>query len=168
MPSSSVTPAHSAADFAGYTGHVARVLAFYAGLAPGHAAPEAVQVAGAFHDLGIWTARSWDYLAPSVRLARDHLTPRAGRTSPTRWSASSWSTTSSSRTAASFQETVETFRRADLVDLSLGAVRFGLPREAVRRVRATHPNAGFHRRLTEIGGRWALGHPAHPLPMVHW
>jgi predicted metal-dependent HD superfamily phosphohydrolase len=155
-------------DFAGYAGHVARVLAFYAGLAPGHEAPEAVQIAGAFHDLGIWTARSWDYLAPSVRLARDHLTA-AGREDladevvriilehhkllPYR---------------GELRETVETFRRADLADLSLGALRSGLSSAYVREVRAAHPNAGFHRRLTELGVRWAVDHPLRPLPMVHW
>ncbi len=155
-------------DYAGYAGHVARALAFYAGLAPGHEAPESVQIAGAFHDLGIWTARTWDYLAPSVRLARDHLTA-AGREDladevvriilehhkllPYR---------------GAFQDTVETFRRADLVDLSLGALRSSLPSAYVREVRAAHPNAGFHRRLTELGVRWALDHPLRPLPMAHW
>ena len=155
-------------DYAGYAGHVARVLAFYAGLAPGHEAPESVQIAGAFHDLGIWTARSWDYLAPSVRLARDHLTA-AGRDDltdevvriilehhkllPYR---------------GAFEDTVETFRRADLADLSLGALRSGLPPAYVHEVRAAHPNAGFHRRLTELGVHWALDHPLRPLPMVHW
>ena len=61
-------------DREGYTCHVARVLAFYRKIAHDHEAPEQVQIAGAFHDLGIWTARTFDYLAPSVRLARDYLT----------------------------------------------------------------------------------------------
>jgi hypothetical protein len=48
------------ADYAAYAGHVARVLGFNRARAPGYHAPEVVQVAGAFHDLGIWTARTWD------------------------------------------------------------------------------------------------------------
>jgi predicted metal-dependent HD superfamily phosphohydrolase len=138
-----------------YAGHVARVLAFYAGLAPGHEAPDAVQVAGAFHDLGIWTARSWDYLAPSVRLARDHLAAVGREDLADEVARIILEHHKLLPYRGVFQETVETFRRADLVDLSLGAIRFSLPREAVRSIRATHPNAGFHRRLTEIGGRWA-------------
>jgi hypothetical protein len=155
-------------DYAGYAGHVARVLAFYAGLAPGHEAPDAVQIAGAFHDLGIWTARSWDYLAPSVRLARDHLAATGREVLTDEVVRIILEHHKLLTYRGVFRETVETFRRADLVDLSLGAIRCGLSREAVRCVRAAHPNAGFHRRLTEIGGRWALGRPLRPLPMVHW
>jgi len=51
----------------------------------------------------------------------------------------------------------EAFRRADLVDLSLGTIRFGLPRSFVRGVRDAFPNAGFHASLArawpQAGGR---------------
>jgi hypothetical protein len=34
---------------------------------------EKVAVAAAFHDLGIWTDGTFDYLPPSIRLAREWL-----------------------------------------------------------------------------------------------
>src|SRR5437764_908640 len=45
----------------------------------------------------------------------------------------------------SFAPTVEPFRRADLVDVSLGLVRSSVARTRLRAVRAAFPNAGFHR-----------------------
>jgi hypothetical protein len=62
----------------------------------------------------------------------------------------------------------EAFRRADLVDLSLGRIRFGLPRPYVAQVRGAFPNAGFHRALAVISLRWLVAHPLRPLPMVRW
>lgn len=66
-----------------------------------------------------------------------------------------------------FAATVETFRRADLVDLSLGAIRSGLSREFVRSVRRALPNAGFHRRLVALSLRQFVRSPWRPLPMFH-
>lgn len=153
-------------DRAGYAGHVARVLAFYRGLAPDHEAPEQVQIAGAFHDLGIWTARTFDYLAPSVRLARDHLAAEGREELAPEVERIILEHHKLTPYRAQFCETVETFRRADLVDLSLGAIRSGLPCAFVREVRTLRPNAGFHRRLTRFAVHQAREHPLHPLPMV--
>jgi hypothetical protein len=63
---------------------------------------------------------------------------------------------------------VEAFRRADLTDLSFGRVRFGLPRSYVREVRAAFPAAGFHGRVLQLVGGWALTHPFRPFPMMRW
>ncbi len=110
-------------DYAGYAGHVARVLAFYRALAPDRQAPEQVQVAGAFHDLGIWTARTFDYLAPSVSLAREYLSAE-GREA---WTPEVETIILQHHKLTPYtgplRMTVETFRRADLTDLSLGLFR---------------------------------------------
>ena len=37
---------------------------------------EKIAVAGVFHDLGIWTNNTFDYIAPSVAIARKHLAAR--------------------------------------------------------------------------------------------
>ena len=65
-------------DFTAYRNHAYRVVNFCAALAPcADAALEKIALAAAFHDLGIWTARTFDYLAPSIELACDHLAVRA-------------------------------------------------------------------------------------------
>jgi len=63
---------------------------------------------------------------------------------------------------------VESFRRADWIDVTFGLRRFGLPRPFIAAVNAAWPDAGFHRRLVELTiDRWKK-HPLSPLPMVKW
>ena len=115
-------------------------------MSPGSAVHlDKIAVAAAFHNLGIWTDGTFDYIPPSIRLARAHLTDPGQ---------SSWI---SEITEMIFQHhnllpyhgdsLVEQFRCADLVDVSRGLLKSGLTREFVNNVLATWPNAGFHRRL---------------------
>jgi len=45
---------------------------------------------------------------------------------------------------------VKRARRADWMDVSLGALSFGLPRARMRAIFARWPNAGFHKRLVQL------------------
>ena len=57
-------------DLTAYRNHTYRVLNLCVALAPcADAALEKVALAAAFHDLGIWSARTFDYLQPSIELA---------------------------------------------------------------------------------------------------
>jgi HD superfamily phosphohydrolase YqeK len=61
-------------DLAGYRNHAYRVVNLCMALGPaGEMALEKVAIAAAFHDLGIWSARTFDYLQPSMQLACTHL-----------------------------------------------------------------------------------------------
>jgi hypothetical protein len=156
-------------DQRAYHNHVRRIVNYYQCLAGVEdECLQQVLIAAAFHDLGIWTARSFDYLAPSVRLAQEYLSG-AGLVHLSReveaiivWHHKL------SRHHGEFASTVERFRRADLVDVSLGVIRFGVPRPFVRAVKRAFPNAGFHWRLVELTGRQLLRDPLRPLPMVRW
>jgi hypothetical protein len=63
---------------------------------------------------------------------------------------------------------VEPFRQADIVDVSLGLVRFSLPRSFIRSVQATFPDHGFHWMLMRLSMRQLLRTPLRPLPMFRW
>jgi hypothetical protein len=155
-------------DRAAYTNHVLRVANFFAALGGVEACPDQVLVAAAFHDLGIWTAGTFDYLGPSVEVARAHL-DRAGLGHLGDEVEAIIVQHHRLRTyRGPFQSTVEAFRRADLVDVSLGAVRFGLGRGFVGSVRAALPNEGFHRRLVALTLRQTARQPWRPLPMMRW
>ncbi|KRA48761.1 hypothetical protein [Pseudoxanthomonas sp. Root630] len=167
-----VLDAHASAlgdDALGYRHHAYRVANFSWLLAPGDAeALEKLSIAVAFHDLGIWTAGTFDYLPPSRALARDHL-HQAGK--------AAWMVEVDAmiechhklvRTAAGTSPAVEAFRRADWIDVSLGVRRFGLSRRAVREVMTAFPDAGFHRRLAELTLARLRCHPLDPLPMMRW
>ena len=156
-------------DRLAYHNHVKRVLNYYQYLAAADGeCPQQVSVAAAFHDLGIWAARTFDYLAPSVRLAQEYLSgAKLEHLSREVEAIIVWHH-KLSRYRGEFASTVERFRRADLVDVSLGVIRFGVPRSFVRAVRQAFPNAGFHWRLLALTGRRVLQAPLRPLPMLRW
>ncbi len=156
-------------DKAAYRGHVYRVFHFCRALGGvGDRCDDTIALAAGFHDLGIWSDRTVDYLAPSARRLRAHI-EQSGRSAvadelvrmvelhhkltPCRGEG---------------DMLVEAFRRADLADLSFGFVRFGLPRAYVREIQAAFPSVGFQLRVVQMVGGWALRHPLGPLPMMRW
>jgi len=157
-----------AADFDGYRNHAYRVAnCCLAQLSePGPETLEKIAVAAVFHDLGIWTARTFDYLEPSVDLALTHLE----RVRCTGWTREVAAMIREHHKVSRYRGDqgvlVETFRRADWVDVSRGTLTFGVSRAFIRRVQGTWANAGFHRRLVQLGLRRLRTHPWSPLPMV--
>jgi hypothetical protein len=155
-------------DHIAYRNHVYRVVNLC--LATGGDNPlglEKIAVAGVFHDLGIWTNHTFDYIAPSVALAREHLASRGMADWIPEIEAMIMNHHKVTRADADLP-LVEAFRRADWIDVSLGLRRFGVPRPFIAAVTATWPDAGFHRRLVELTiDRW-WKHPLSPLPMVKW
>ncbi|MFA5122526.1 hypothetical protein [Zavarzinia sp.] len=157
------------ADFAAYGNHIRRVLNFTLALHPCSAEElERLQVAGAFHDLGIWSDGTFDYLPPSIARARDYLAGRGLEGWVPEVSALIGEHHKIRAIADPALALVEAFRKADLVDVSLGLVRFGLPREFVRAVKAQFPDAGFHGRLVQLTGANLLRHPLRPAPFFKW
>jgi predicted metal-dependent HD superfamily phosphohydrolase len=157
------------ADATGYGNHVYRGLHYFAALAGGDVEPPAsVLVAAAFHDLGIWTERTFDYLEPSTRAALAYLSSRGLDALIPEVAALIAEHHKLRVYRGPHARNVELFRRADLADLSLGIVRSGLPAGLVRSVKAAFPDAGFHARLLALAASQFLKHPLRPLPMVHW
>jgi hypothetical protein len=154
-------------DFAAYRNHTYRVVNLCVALSSDD--PEQLQkmvIAAAFHDLGIWTDATFDYLQPSVRLASAHLA-RAGR--------EEWTPEITrmilehhkiSRYRGDPRWLTEPFRRADWVDVSRGLITFGLSRGLLREIFSTWPSAGFHKRLVQLELRRLRTHPLSPLPMM--
>ena len=156
-------------DLPAYRNHVTRVLHFAFAISPQlQGKAQTILIAGAFHDLGIWTAHTFDYLDPSSCLAHDYL--KAQGLEPL-WPEVDLIIQQHHKLhtyAGPLAQSVEAFRRADLVDLSLGLIRCGLPRESIQAVRSQFPNAGFHARLVACTGQQFLRTPFNPLPMLRW
>lgn len=155
-------------DYTPYRNHVYRMVHFCLALHPcSEAQREQVLLAGCYHDIGIWPQLTLDYLPPSSARALEHLaTADAGSREAVRLMIELHHKLRAYQ--GPHQELVEAFRKADLVDLSFGALRFGLPRDYVAQVRAQFPNAGFHKRLLQLAGPWLLHHPLRPLPFLKW
>jgi len=154
-------------DFAGYRNHTYRVVNLCVAQSSGGPEQlEKIAIATAFHDLGIWTDRTFDYLPPSVRLARAYLVG-AGRFE---WTAEISEMILEHHKISRYRGTpgwlVEPFRRSDWVDVTRGLVTFGLSRSLLREISSMWPSAGFHRRLVDLELTRLRTHPWNPLPMM--
>lgn len=157
------------ADYLGYRNHVYRMVNFCFSLRD-HTAEERkkIIIAGCFHDLGIWPEGTLDYLPPSIVRAKEYLSIHT----LDEWCPEIELMIGQHHKIHRFQDTqlplVEEFRRADLVDFSLGLVKSRIPATYVKTVKAEFPNAGFHKQLVRNAGRWICRHPLNPLPVLKW
>jgi hypothetical protein len=152
-------------DFTAYRNHAYRIVNLCLAFSPdGVAQLDRIATAAAFHDMGIWTDHTFDYLQPSVRLACAHL----ARSGQEEWTVEITAMILEHHKISPYRENglVERFRRADWVDVSMGLFTFGLPREFVNEVRSTWPGAGFHKRLAQLEFQHLKTHPWNPLPMM--
>ncbi|HIJ77909.1 MAG: hypothetical protein OEY01_01200 [Desulfobulbaceae bacterium] len=155
------------ADYIAYRNHCYRVYNFCYGLSGAKRInEEKIGISAAFHDLGIWTARSFDYLEPSKNLAREYLM-RSGRPEMV---AEIEAMIDNHHKLTAYPKNsdwlVEPFRKADWVDISMGVLKFKLQQTFVRNVLTFFPNNGFHKRLGELTLQRMRRHPFSPLPMM--
>ena len=152
-------------DYERYRNHVYRV--FYNCILldadSGYATRYAI--AAVFHDIGIWTDHTFDYLDPSVRQVKEYL-QEAGYAE---WSDEislmiSWHHKISPYKGP-YEHSVETFRKADWIDVSLGALTFGAGRKNMRKNREKFPNRGFHWFLVRQTVKNFFRHPLNPVPV---
>ena len=157
------------ADLTAYRNHCCRVINFCAALTASDAERlKKMQIAAAFHDLGIWTDGTFDYLDPSEQRARTYLTQQNQMDAAPEIGAMIQQHHKVTPYSRDPEDLAEAFRKADLVDVSGGLITFGIPRAFVREVRAHFPNAGFHKRLVQLSGKRLLSHPLSPMPMMRW
>lgn len=161
-------------DFQGYRNHVHRMILCCFALKSlaneklSNDEKEKIIIAGAFHDLGIWIENTLDYLPPSIPPARNYLKKRGLES----WSIEIELMINEHHKLKEYQDSryplVELFRKGDLVDFSLGVVKFGLPKSDIKTLKAKFPNAGFHKCLAKRAIKWFLKHPLNPAPMMKW
>jgi hypothetical protein len=140
------------AGYDAYKAHVYRVVNFARALTPDQPdRDDKLAIAVAFHDLAAF--ETLDYLAPSIQ-AQDAWLERTGR--------QEWSDELALMVAEHHRLTrygsprphaslVEAVRRADLVDVSQGLIRFGLPGSFVKDVRGSFDASIFFRRVIPVG-----------------
>ncbi len=131
---------------------------------------EKIIISACFHDLGIWSHRTFNYLKPSVLLAKEYLE----RHKLDQWQNEIAEMIQNHHKIKPFREEksslslIELFRKADWIDVTLGLLQFGLSSEAINKIQKQYPNAGFHRRLIDLTFKEFMTHPLKPLPMMKW
>jgi hypothetical protein len=130
---------------------------------------DAIALSSVFHDIGIWTDRTFDYLPPSIARAeayRSEFAPAIDGDVVAR--AIDHHHALRRYTRPPKADVVEAFRRADLVDVSAGLVRAGVPRAMLVELRAHFPYAGFHGLIVREALFWFVRHPLRPFPVLRW
>ena len=122
-------------------------------------------VAAVYHDIGIWTNKTIDYLDPSIEQAGIYL----HKTGKEDWIEEislmiywhhKWS-----GYEGKYAVTTGNFRKADWIDVSLGLLTFGVNKIEIEKIRKAYPNLGFHNFLLKKISKNILEHPFNPLPM---
>ena len=165
-----ILSAHAGAlgdDFVPYQNHVYRVVNLCVRLhSAGGDELRRLAIVAAFHDLGIWTAGTFDYLGPSMALAKTYLT----RSGQREWVAEVNEVIFEHHKILPYrgaaQPLVESFRKADWIDVTRGLLTFGIPRPFIAELYQAWPSKGFHRRLVQLAAQRFRSNPWSPLPMV--
>lgn len=152
-------------DYGRYRNHVNRVFSFCILMDDDTDNIQKYAIAAVYHDIGIWTNKTIDYLEPSIAQMKGYLiesnkqewmeeimlmihwhhkiTPYRGK----------------------FSKTVEIFRKADWIDVSLGTLRYEVKSQELKELKTQFPNLGFHWFLIRQIAKNLLRHPLNPLPM---
>jgi len=156
------------ADFEGYRNHVTRMLNFCHYLIPNinEEDSQKLQIAAAFHDIALWTHDRVDYLVPSYQDSAAYLANKG---------LSHWQQEIQvvidmhhllGRYQGPYEHLTEVFRKADLVDFSLGFIKHGVDKSFVKAVKQALPNAGFHKTLIRFTVKQLGRNPFKPMPMM--
>lgn len=125
-----------------------------------------IAIAAVFHDIGIWTANTFDYLPPSIEAAKEYLLQN---------NLSKWSEEISliidmhhkrSVYRGKFADNVESFRRADLIDVTKGRQLFGLEKKLVKENYQRFPMLGFRGLIIRMFFKNLGKNLLNPLPMM--
>jgi len=152
-------------DFQTYRNHVYRIFTICLTLDNDRQNEEKYAIAAAFHDLGIWTNNTFDYLEPSIALANQYLSSLGKTEDKVEIELMIDMHHKMSKYSGKHEKTVETFRRADWIDVTRGTMRFSLDRTKYVGIVGTYPFLGFHRFLVVQTLKNLFKSPLNPLPM---
>jgi len=126
---------------------------------------EKFAIAAAFHDLGIWTDSTFDYLDPSIALSEQYLEDFHKQEWKEEVATTIYWHHKVTQYKGPYAEAVNLFRKADWIDVTNGLRAFGMKRMQIVHLYAEFPDAGFHKFLVKRAFKWGVKNPLRPLPM---
>ncbi|ELR72123.1 Metal-dependent phosphohydrolase [Fulvivirga imtechensis AK7] len=150
-------------DYEKYRNHAYRVYN-YSLCQLGLATHEELAFAAAFHDLGIWSANTFDYLDASLRCMLNYLERHDYEKLRAISTIIYWHHKRTPYVGV-FEEEVEAFRKADLMDVTLGYKNCGIPATVMQEIKRAFPYRSFHFKLVKLSWKNFIRHPGNPLPM---
>ena len=156
-------------NFLGYKNHNYRVLHFCFALKDFNEEDKnKMMIAAAFHDIAFFTKGTVDYLPPSIEIAKEYLSQNNKEDQIEEISLIIDQHHKLTQYKGPFENTVETFRQADLADFSIGFMKGDLTSDTVKNVKKAFPNEGFHQALMKGGAGWVMKNPFNPIPILKW
>ncbi len=152
-------------DFDRYKNHVYRVFLNSLLIDNDKSNEEKYAIAAVFHDIGIWTDQTIDYIDPSVEQAKNYLNETGKQDWIEEIGLMIYWHHKISKYQGIYEKTVENFRKSDWIDVSLGLITFGFDKQKINENRKKILNLGFHLFLLKATGKNFLKHPLNPLPM---
>lgn len=152
-------------DFTRYSNHVQRVYLNCLLLDKDPANQERYAIAAVYHDIGIWTDHTFDYLQPSIEQLKKFLIATGREQLEKEISLMIYWHHKIKPYSGDYANTVETFRKADWIDVSLGLLSFGGDKKTMSSYRSQYPNRGFHLFLLKQAAKNFLKHPLNPIPV---
>jgi HD superfamily phosphodiesterase len=153
------------ADHDKYRNHAYRVFLYCLLIDNEESNKEKYAIAAVFHDIGIWTDHTLDYLNPSIEQAKIYLI----KTGRQHWieeiTAMIYWHHKIKKYKSEYGKTTETFRKADWIDVSFGLRAFGVDGKKIKEIKKNLPNLRFHRFLLKRILKNFFKHPLRPLPM---
>lgn len=152
-------------DYHKYRNHVYRVFLNCLLEDPQQEQHEKYAIAAVFHDIGIWTDATVDYLQPSIQQLEEYLMQSKKEAWTDEITLMIYWHHKVTRYQGLYWRTVQNFRKADWIDVTFALGVWGAKRKYIRQYRRAFPNSGFHRFLLRRIVRHWFAHPLHPLPM---
>jgi hypothetical protein len=127
---------------------------------------DSLAVAAAYHDMGIWTTGTLDYLEPSIALAKGYIGSNKLKVSGKMVE----QIISNHHKITPYRdcEVTEAFRKADLIDLSLGIISHGISGKDISIIYGAFPGEWFHTFILSEMVKHAFRNPFNPLPVIKW
>jgi len=151
-------------NYEAYKNHVYRVYNYSLPYIQSENDIKIISIAAAFHDLGIWTNNTFDYLKPSIDLAIQYAINN-NLDNSTLIEIETIISEHHKLSRVKTSKLAEIFRQSDMVDLTLGIIRKSRNKNDIKVIRSTFPNRGFHAYLFKLFFKNLVKHPTKPLPM---
>ncbi|MFT6855268.1 MAG: hypothetical protein ACJA0X_001242 [Cyclobacteriaceae bacterium] len=123
-------------------------------------------ICAAFHDLDIWVSRDMDYLSNSSEMAIDYCKKNQLNFLFDEINFVISNHHKIKKIKGNIE--AEAFRKADLIDLSAGFVKYHLPKSIGQELEEKYPRLKFSRIISVKILKYALRNPQKPLPMIKW
>jgi len=140
--------------FETYRNHVYRVFELCKKLDDNQENIEKYAITSVFHDLGIWSDKTFDYLEPSIVKAKNYLIANGKEQLIDEISL-----------MIDMHHKRSKYKGNDWIDVTKGRMTFNINKDEIKKLNKTYPILGFHKFLLAQTLKQFLKSPLNPLPM---